>query len=146
MPFGRYDLHGEVYEQFREEHIAVVVLLASDDECRHETGRDLHAFYLSEGLQVLYLPIADRDVPARDDLARVAESAFASAQAGHHTVIHCAAGIGRTGLFAAFLAKRYLGLSGPEALQWVRRYIPRAVETPAQQQLILHDAPGVTEQ
>src|SRR5262245_18604673 len=46
---------------------------------------------------------------------------------------------GRTGLFTASLAKRCLGLSGAEALQWVRRFIPRAVETPEQQQLVLHD-------
>ena len=51
----------------------------------------------------------------------------------------CSAGIGRTGLFTASLAKRYLGLSGAEALQWGRRFIPRAVETPEQQQLVLDD-------
>jgi hypothetical protein len=28
---------------------------------------------------------------------------------------------------------RWLGLSGAEALQWVRRFIPRTVETPEQQ-------------
>jgi len=38
----------------------------------------------------------------------------------------------------AYLAKRCVGLSGAEALQWVRRFIPRAVETPEQQWLILH--------
>ena len=51
----------------------------------------------------------------------------------------CSAGIGRTGLFMAYLAKRCLGLSGAEALQWVRHFIPRAVETPAQQRLVLDD-------
>jgi len=33
-------------------------------------------------------------------------------------VIHCSAGIRRTGLFVAYLAKWSLGLSGAEALQW----------------------------
>jgi hypothetical protein len=32
MPFGQYDLHGEVYDRFCEEQIAVIVLLASDEE------------------------------------------------------------------------------------------------------------------
>ena len=54
-------------------------------------------------------------------------------------MIHCSAGIGRNGLFTAYLAKRRLGLSGAEALQWVRCYIPRAVETPEQQRLVLHE-------
>lgn len=139
MPFGPYDRHGEVYEQFREARIAVVVLLASDAECLHKTGRDLRAFYLQEGLQVLYLPIPDFSVPTIDDLRQAVQQVTAYAQAGHHLVIHCSAGIGRTGLVAAYLAKQCLGLSGAAALQWVRRVIPQAVETPEQQRLLLHD-------
>ena len=133
MPFGPYDLHGEVYDQFCEEQIAVIVLLASDEECLHKTGCNLRALYLKEGFQVLYLPIPDFGVPTKDDLEQAVQHTIAHAQAGHHIVIHCSAGIGRTGLFTAYLAKRCLGLSGAEALQWVRRFIPHAVETPEQQ-------------
>jgi len=62
MPFGPYDLHGEVYDRFYEEQIAVIVLLASDEECLHKTGCNLRALYLKAGFQVLYLPItADED-------------------------------------------------------------------------------------
>ena len=139
MPFGPYDLHGEVYDQFRGEQITVVVLLASDEECLHKTGRNLREFYLQEGLQVLYLPIPDFSVPAKDALEQAVRHTIAYAQAGHHIAVHCSAGIGRTGLFTAYLAKRYLGLSGHEALQWVRQYIPYAAETPEQQRLVLHD-------
>jgi len=95
--------------------------------------------YLKEGFQVLYLPIPDFSVPTKDDLEQAVHQTIAYAQAGHHLVIHCSAGIGRTGLFMAYLAKRCLGLSGAEALQWVRRYIPHAVETPEQQRLVLQD-------
>jgi len=139
MPFGPYDLHGEVYDRWHEERIAVIVLLASDEECLHKAGRNLREFYHQEGFQVLYLPIPDFGVPTPEDLEQAVQRTIAYAQAGHHIVIHCSAGIGRTGLFTAYLAKRCLGLSGSEALQWVRRYIPRAVETPEQQRLLLHD-------
>jgi Protein-tyrosine phosphatase len=139
MPFGPYDLHGEVYDRWCEEQIAVIVLLASDEECLHKTGCNLRALYLKEGFEVLYLPIPDFGVPTRDDLEQAVQHAIAHAQAGQHIVIHCSAGIGRTGLFMSYLAKRCLGLSGAEALQWVRRYIPRAVETPEQQRLVLQD-------
>ena len=139
MPFGPYDLHGEVYDRFSEEQIAVIVLLASDEECLHKTGCHLRALYLKEGFQVLYLPIPDFGVPTKSDMEQAIQQTIAYAQAGHHIVIHCSAGIGRTGLFMAYLAKRRLGLSGAEALQWVRRFIPRAVETPEQQRLVLDD-------
>jgi len=88
---------------------------------------------------VLHLPIPDFSVPTRDDLEQAVQHTIAYAQAGQHIAIHCSAGIGRTGLFMAYLAKRCLGLSGHEALQWVRRFIPHAVETPEQQRLVLHE-------
>jgi protein-tyrosine phosphatase len=139
MPFGPYDLHGEVYDRFREAQITVVVLLAAEDECLHKTGHNLRTFYLQEGFQVLYLPIPDFSVPTRDDLEQAVQHTMAYAQAGHNIVVHCSAGIGRTGLFMAYLAKQLLGLSGEEALQWIRHYIPRAVETLEQQRLVLDD-------
>lgn len=142
MPFGPYDLHGEVYDRFCEAQIAVVVLLASDAECLHKTGHNLRALYRKAGFQVLYLPIPDFSVPAKDDLEQAVHHTIAYAQAGQHIVIHCSAGIGRTGLFMACLAKGCLGLSGAEALQWVRYFIPHAVETPEQQRLLLDDNEG----
>src|SRR5437867_966641 len=110
MPFGPYDLYSEVYDQFCEEQIAVIVLLASDEECLHKTGCHLRALYLKEGFEVLYLPIPDFGVPTKDDLEQTVQQTIAYAQAGHHIVIHCSAGIGRTGLFTAYLAKRCLWL------------------------------------
>jgi hypothetical protein len=88
MPFGPYDLHGEVYDCFCEEQIAVIVLLASDEECLNRTGCNLRALYLKEGFQVLYLPIPDFGVPTKDDLEQTVQQTIAYAQAGHHIVIH----------------------------------------------------------
>jgi protein-tyrosine phosphatase len=139
MPFGQYDPHGEVYARFLHQQITVVVLLADEQECLHKAGRNLREWYLKEGLQVLYLPIPDFSVPSQDDLEQAVQHTIAYAQAGHHIAIHCSAGIGRTGLFAAYLAKRFLGLPGGEALQWIRRFIPHAVETAEQQRLLLYD-------
>jgi protein-tyrosine phosphatase len=139
MPFGPYDLHGEVYDRWREERIAVIVLLASDEECLYKAGRHLREFYRQEGWRVLYLPIPDFGIPAKADLEQAVQHTIAYAQAEQHIAIHCSAGLGRTGLFIAYLAKRCLGLSGAEALQWVRHHIPGAVETLEQQRLVLHN-------
>jgi protein-tyrosine phosphatase len=92
MPFGPYDLHGEVYDRWCEELITVIVLLASDDECLHKTGCHLRALYHNAGFQALYLPIPDFSVPIKDDLEQAVQHTIAYAQAGHHIVIHCSAG------------------------------------------------------
>jgi hypothetical protein len=77
LPLGQYDLHGEVYDRWCEEQIAVIVLLASDDECLHKTGCNLRALYLKEGFQVLYLPIPDFGVPTKDDLEQTVQQTIA---------------------------------------------------------------------
>jgi hypothetical protein len=82
MPFGLYDLHGEVYDQFHEEQIGVIVLLASNEECLHKTGCHLRALYLKAGFQVLYLPIPDFGVPTQDGLEQAIQQTIAYAQAG----------------------------------------------------------------
>jgi len=65
MPFGPYDLHGEVYDQWCEEQIDVIVLLASDEECLHKTRCKLLALYIKEGFQVLYVSIPVCIVPTK---------------------------------------------------------------------------------
>lgn len=49
------------------------------------------------------------------------------------------AGIGRTGLVAACVAKDLLGLSGRAAIQGVRRDIAGAVESPVQREMLRDD-------
>jgi protein-tyrosine phosphatase len=148
MPFSPYDPSGYGLEMFRQRAISLIVLLAETDECYFVTREDLPALYRQAGFQVLHLPIPDGGVPSRESLTRLVAAIIQYAQSGGHTVIHCYAGLGRTGLVLAAIAKRLLGMSGKDAIAWVRCYIPRAVETPAQQALLLvedHPPPGPLE-
>jgi hypothetical protein len=142
MPFSPYDPWRDALVVFRQHDISLIVLLAEPEECYYVTGRDLPAVYRQAGFQVLHLPIPDGGVPSRDELAALVTAISQRAQAGHHVVIHCYAGIGRTGLVLAARAKSLLGLSGDAAITWVRGSIPRAVETPAQRALLLSDGPA----
>jgi protein-tyrosine phosphatase len=136
MPFGDHDIYGETFHEFEREKISVIVLLAEDKECEQKAGRNLRELYIRGGFQVIHFPIPDFGVPLKEDLEHFAQKTIKCAKKGHNIAIHCSAGIGRTGLFAAYLAKQVLGLSGEEAINWVRQYIDGAVETDEQMQLI----------
>ncbi len=141
MPFGLFDPDGDSLTEFRVEDIQVIVLLAPEDECLRIAGKNLLTFYKKEGFQVVYLPIEDFSVPSMEDLDHAANLAIEHAKAGQNIAVHCQAGIGRTGLFMTYLAKKLFSLSGEKAIQWVRKYIPRAVESAVQRKLLEGDLP-----
>ena len=139
MPFGTFDPEDLVYEAYRDHNISVVVLLAEDHECEEKAGRDLKALYLQDGFSVLHLPTEDYGTPDPKDLRVTLDATVREAQSGSNVVIHCSAGIGRTGLFTACLAKKLLNLSGEQAIEWVRRHIEGAVESPEQRQFVMKE-------
>ena len=116
MPFGEFDPDENVFSQLINNQVTCVVLLASDDECIKKTSMNLREMYTGAGMSVIHLPILHE---------------------GNNLAIHCSAGIGRTGTFAACLAKRELGITGEQAIEWIRQVVPGAVETDEQEQLIL---------
>ena len=142
MPFSSYDPYGKLFSDYQRERISTVVLLAEDSECQRITGFDLRKFYLEQGIKVIYLPIPDFGTPHIGNITKAVELACEQAGQGYHQVVHCHAGIGRTGMFAACLAIRIMGFSASDAISWVRERIPGAVEVPEQVQLIKLFAEG----
>jgi protein tyrosine phosphatase domain-containing protein 1 len=132
MPFSAYDSGGRVLSAFRANAVSVIVLLAEPDECLRHANCALADVYRAAGIAVLDLPIPDFSIPSPKSVQPVVRQALERARGGDNVAIHCHAGRGRTGLFAACLAREALGLSGDEAIARVRRYIPGAVETPEQ--------------
>ena len=137
MPFGPYDQDGEVLIELGKKGVSVVVLLAEKEEWLENSQRNLSVLYSEQGLQVIHLPIPNYGVPPLEALTVAINQTIEFARSRHNALIHCSAGIGRTALFAVFLAMKVLGLSGREAIRWVGQHHPRALLTPVQIELIL---------
>ncbi len=139
MPFSVYDPQGDSLLEFKREKGSVIVLLAEEAECIERAGQNLKSLYLKEGFQVIHLPIPDFSVPSREDIDEAIKKTVEHTQARQNVVIHCHAGLGRTGIFVAYLAKHVLGLSSEGAILWTRKYIPHALETYEQIKFIIDD-------
>ena len=142
MPFGDYDKDGELFDELNRQDIAVVVVLVEDEEYLEQAQRNLPAFYSTQGFQVIHLPIPNYGVPSHGPLDVAITKTIEYANASQSALIHCSAGIGRTALFAVFLAMKVLGLSGRDAIRWVGQHHPRTLLTPVQIDMILDHNPS----
>lgn len=137
MPFGLYDREGKVYPAYLDANISTVVILAETSEITEKSGRDLRKLYLQQGMGVLHLPIQDYDIPDPKLLKQTVTEALDLVRQGKNIAIHCSGGIGRTGMMLACMAKQVFHTDGEQAIAWVRKYVPGAVETDYQRQLVI---------
>ena len=136
MPFSSYDPEGNLLHAYQDHGISMVVMLAGENEAKKITGINLIEKYKQKGFEVTRFPIEDFGVPEISKVRRIIPGILSHSKAGGNIVIHCHAGVGRTGMLMACLAKIGLGYSPEESIRWVREYIPGAVEVPEQEQLV----------
>lgn len=137
MPYSSYDPNGQLISKYNENNISVVVVLVSEDEALEITGRSLFEEYDKLGYEIINLPITDFGTPTLQELQNAISQVMRYSENGKSVVVHCHAGVGRTGLFMASLAKIGMGFSPEESIRWVRSFIPGALEVDEQEQLLV---------
>lgn len=102
------------------------------------TERPLEKAFLEEfGFRYLHLPVADFTPPSVEQIDRFMEFQRAAEAEGLATVVHCGAGLGRTGtMLACALVAR--GKSPDVAIDHVRMTRPYSIETVEQEECVRH--------
>lgn len=124
-----FDPRGRVLDAYLGVGVDTVVMLTPLGEVEELTGINLYDRYQQLGFDVIHAPVEDFSIPPDGAFHEPIQKTIRAANAGRTIVIHCHAGLGRSGMFAACLAKVVFDMDAEEASQWVRQYIPNAVET-----------------
>lgn len=141
MPFSYFDRGNDTFALMKANKVDHIVMLTDDEEALENSGLDLRTFYREAGMEVMQQGIVDFSTPSDTQaFSQAVDEAVRLAKDGKNVAIHCYAGIGRTGMFAALMARRLLGTGGDEAIAWVRKYVPEAVQTTEQRQVVLDNA------
>lgn len=117
-----------------ELRISVIVQLCLDAEFSQYGKASTRGLYEKLEFNVIKFPIPDFEVPEDvEKLEAVIDQILDTTRRGENVLIHCMAGRGRTGLIIACIAKKVFNISsGKEAIEWVRKFIPGAVENQLQ--------------
>jgi atypical dual specificity phosphatase len=118
--------------EWLREHGLDVLLSLTEEPPRRDWVNDA-------GLLVFHVPIEDMEAPTQEQLDRCVSAIARANEKNMGVVVHCGAGLGRTGVvLAAYLVHK--GLAAREAISRIRKLRPGSIETDEQADAIVEFA------
>ena len=117
-----------------------------------EGGKEPYEFILMEeaaarGVTAIrhHKPIRDFGIPTEEEMTQTLDALDVALAAGHRVYVHCAGGIGRTGMvIGCYLVRHGIGISGQHAMDHLAHLRKgtadgwqQSPETPAQRKMVL---------
>ena len=136
IPKGSLDTH---LEDLSKIGIKIIYCLIN-----YEEQRKLNLINYSEktkhlGIEFISLPITDQSIPDPNltiKLKRILDEMVMNFKKNKTFLIHCKAGLGRTGMITALLLKKF-NFTSSEAIKTVRNKKPGSIETKDQEKYVI---------
>jgi len=121
--------------ELKKKNIDTVVSLLEKKELKPLNVSTLFELIKKHKFTHYYFPIKDKSVPKKNvELNRLLNDLSFKIRHNKKILLHCNAGLGRSGLIAALLCKK-LGIS-ENPISYIRKYRPGSIETKDQEKMI----------
>ena len=87
-------------------------------------------------INYLHVPTPDLTAPDMDEIDSAVDFVHEQIGLGRPVMVHCAAGMGRAGTILACYHVKYLGYSGPDAIERIRSMRPGSIQSASQEAAI----------
>ena len=123
MPFGPYDPGNALLKIYKQHKIDFAVMLVTDAELARKAKRNVIEAYKKSRIDPIRFPIADYTSPELHAFSKVVDKVAGYLRAGANVVVHCNAGVGRTGVMTCCIVRDILQQSADEAVAYVKQFM-----------------------